>query len=336
MITEQTVGEALKNVIVPAAERNLVDLNLVNNITIHDNAVEIVLANAAINTELQEYLTDGIRAALSKANIANLVIKYTEIKPAELNHVSHIIAVMSGKGGVGKSAVSALLAMSLQRAGKTVGILDADITGSSMPRMFGLKNRPLGSENGILPVASESGIDIMSMNLMLPEQESAVIWRAPLLTKAIQQFWEEVLWGNLDYLIIDLPPGTADAPLTVMQSIPIEGVIIVSTPQGLVEMIVKKALNMTQKMEKPILGIIENMSYFYVPELKKKYELFGKSKGEALSKVARAPLLAQLPIDPVLARLCDEGKIESYDSPFIKELGDAVLQIIAKKTELKK
>lgn len=336
MITEQTVGEALKNVIVPAAERNLVDLNLVNNITIHDDAVEIVLANAAINTELQEYLTDGIRAALSKANIANLVIKYTEIKPAELNHVSHIIAVMSGKGGVGKSAVSALLAMSLQRAGKTVGILDADITGSSMPRMFGLKNRPLGSENGILPVASESGIDIMSMNLMLPEQESAVIWRAPLLTKAIQQFWEEVLWGNLDYLIIDLPPGTADAPLTVMQSIPIEGVIIVSTPQGLVEMIVKKALNMTQKMEKPILGIIENMSYFYVPELKKKYELFGKSKGEALSKVARAPLLAQLPIDPVLARLCDEGKIESYDSPFIKELGDAVLQIIAKKTELKK
>jgi len=333
MITEQTIREALKNVIVPAAERSLIDLNLVNNITILNDVVEITLANAAINTELQEYLTDGIRAALSKTNIANITVSYVETKPADLNHIKHIIAIMSGKGGVGKSAVSALLAISLQRTGNSVGILDADITGSSMPRMFGLKNRPLGSENGILPVASESGIDIISMNLMLPEQESAVIWRAPLLTKAIQQFWEEVLWGNLDYLIIDLPPGTADAPLTVMQSIPIEGVIIVSTPQSLVEMIVKKAVNMAQKMEKPILGIVENMSYFYVPELKKKYELFGKSKGETLAKAAHAPLLAQLPIDPELARLCDEGKIESYNSPFVKDLANAVTQIVAQKTE---
>ncbi len=336
MITEQAIREALKTIIVPAADRSLVSLNLINKITVTEDTAEITLANAALSPELQEYLTDGVRAALSKFKIKNVNVTYTEAKPADLNHVSHIIAVMSGKGGVGKSAVSALLAIALQRAGNSVAILDADITGSSIPKMFGLKNHPLGSETGIIPVASESGIDIISMNLLLPEQDSAVIWRAPLLSRAIQQFWGEVLWGNLDYMVIDLPPGTGDAPLTVMQSIPIDGVVIVSTPQGLVEMIVKKAVNMAQKMEKPILGIVENMCYFYVPELKKKYELFGKSKGEALAKMTQAPLLAQLPIDPELARLSDEGKIESYQSPLIKMLGEAVLESLQKIAEAKK
>ena len=206
----------------------------------------------------------------------------------ELNEVKNIIAVMSGKGGVGKSLVTALLAIALKRQGKEVGILDADITGSSIPRMFGINSRPIGSETGLMPVVSESGIEIMSMNLLLPQEDSAVIWRAPLLSKAISQFWTDVLWGKLDYLLVDLPPGTADAPLTVMQSLPVTGVIIVSTPQGLVEMIVKKAVNMAQTMNKPILGIVENMSYFYVPEIKKKYELFGESKGEALAKAAQS------------------------------------------------
>ena len=259
---------------------------------------------------------------------AKFRIEFVEAKPEELNEIKHIIAVMSGKGGVGKSLVTALLAIALKRQGKNVGILDADITGSSIPRMFGITARPFGSETGLLPVVSESGIEVMSMNLLLPQEESAVIWRAPLLSKAIGQFWTDVVWGKLDYLLIDLPPGTADAPLTVMQTIPITGVIIVSTPQGLVEMIVKKAVDMAQKMEKPILGIVENMSYFYVPELNKKYEIFGESKGESLAIAAQAPLLAQLPIDPELARLCDNGDIEHYSGESVAILGKSLSTIL--------
>jgi len=167
------------------------------------------------------------------------------------------------------------------------------------------------------------------MNLLIPQEDSAVIWRAPLLSRAIGQFWTDVLWGKLDYLLIDLPPGTADAPLTVLQSIPVTGIIIVSTPQGLVEMIVKKAVNMAQKMNKPILGVVENMSYFYVPELDRRYELFGKSKAREMSEAADAPVLAQLPIDPDLARLCDEGEIENYQSPAVDSLGEAVARELA-------
>ncbi len=211
-----------------------------------------------------------------------------------------------------------------------MGILDADITGSSIPHMFGINTRPLGSETGIIPVATESGIAIMSMNLLIPQEENAVIWRAPLLTRAITQFWEEVLWGNLDYLIIDLPPGTADAPLTVLQTIPVMAVVLVFTPQGLVEMIVKKAVDMARKMEKPVLGVVENMSYFRAPETGKTYELFGPSKAEAMAVATGAPLLARLPIDPDLARLCDDGKIEDYTSPAIDELGDALMAAVEK------
>jgi hydrogenase maturation protease len=196
--------------------------------------------------------------------------------------------------------------------------------------MFGITARPFGSETGLLPVVSQSGIEVMSMNLLLPQEESAVIWRAPLLSKAITQFWTDVVWGKLDYLLIDLPPGTADAPLTVMQSIPINGVIIVSTPQGLVEMIVKKAVDMAQKMEKPILGIVENMSYFTAPETNKKYEIFGASKGESLAQSAQAPLLGQIPIDPELARLCDNGDIEHYSGESIALLGKALATALKK------
>jgi hydrogenase maturation protease len=221
---------------------------------------------------------------------------------------------MSGKGGVGKSLVSSLVAIALQRQGYEVGILDADITGPSIPRMFGLKVQPSGNENGLMPVPSKSGIEVMSINLLLPSEDDAVIWRGPLIGRAITQFWEEVLWGKLDYLIVDLPPGTADAPLTVMQQLPISGVIIVFTPQDLTAMVVRKAVKMAQQMGKPILGVIENMSYLYVPEINKRIELFGKSQGEEMAQAAGAPLLGQLPIDPELAKLCDEGNIERYDS----------------------
>lgn len=332
MITEEQIKTALGKVFVPAVEQSITDLNLVRKITIAGDKISITMASTALTQEVQDFVAAGARAALETMQRGDISIEFVEAKPEELNEVKHIVAVMSGKGGVGKSLVTALLAIALKRQGKNVGILDADITGSSIPRMFGLIARPFGSETGLLPVVSESGIEIMSMNLLLPQEESAVVWRAPLLSKAITQFWTDVVWGKLDYLLIDLPPGTSDAPLTVMQSMPLSGVIIVSTPQGLVEMIVKKAVDMAQKMNKPILGIVENMSYFYVPELKKKYELFGESKAESLARAAQAPLLGQLPIDPELARLCDNGDIEHYSGESAASLGKALLDSIATKT----
>jgi Mrp family chromosome partitioning ATPase len=331
MITEEQIKNSLQKIFVPEIERSVIDLNLVRKITISENKVAITLASTALSKEVQEFISAGIMAAMQSFKINDIQIEFVDAKPEEINEVKHIIAIMSGKGGVGKSLVTALLAIALKRQGKEVGILDADITGSSIPRMFGINSRPIGSETGLIPVVSESGIEVMSMNLLLPQEDSAVIWRAPLLSKAISQFWIDVLWGKLDYLLIDLPPGTSDAPLTVMQSLPVTGVIIVSTPQGLVEMIVKKAVNMAQTMKKPILGIVENMSYFYVPEIKKKFELFGESKGEALAKTAQAPLLGQLPIDPELARLCDNGDIEHYTGESVASLGKAFLAALETK-----
>jgi Mrp family chromosome partitioning ATPase len=330
MATEKQIRANLKNVIIPEVERSILDLNLVRKITTNENKTTITLAATALGPEIQEYITAGIKAAMNPLKINDTTVEFTEAKPADLNKIKYVIPVMSGKGGVGKSVVTSLLAIALSRQGNEVGIIDADITGSSIPRMFGIKKRPLGSDTGIMPVATESGITVMSMNLLIPQEDSAVIWRAPLLSRAITQFWTDVLWGKLDYLLIDLPPGTADAPLTVLQSIPVTGIILVFTPQGLVEMIVKKAVNMAQKMEKNILGVVENMSYFYVPELNRKYELFGPSKGKVMAEAAQAPLLATLPIDPELARLCDDGEIEKYNSPVITDLGKAVAQAVQK------
>jgi len=333
MITDEQIKTTLAKVFVPTVEQSVIDLNLVRKITIVENKVTITMASTALAQEVQDFVAAGTKAALQKFNGIDVAIEFVEVKPEELNDIRHIVAVMSGKGGVGKSLVTALLAISLRRQGKHVGILDADITGGSIPRMFGITARPFGSETGLLPVVSESGIEVMSMNLLLPQEDSAVIWRAPLLSKAIGQFWTDVVWGKLDYLLIDLPPGTADAPLTVMQSIPINGVVIVSTPQGLVEMIVKKAIDMAQKMNKPILGIVENMSYFNVPETNKKYELFGESKGKSLAEAAHAALLGQLPIDPELARLCDNGDIEHYTSESVAILGKALQIALESKSE---
>jgi Mrp family chromosome partitioning ATPase len=224
--------------------------------------------------------------------------------------------------------VASLAAVALNRQGYQVGILDADITGASIPRMFGIDSRPGGSESGILPVLSRSGIEVMSINLLLPSEDDAVIWRGPLIARAVTQFWEEVLWGKLDYLIVDLPPGTADAPLTVMQTLPVSGVIIVFTPQDLTTMIVRKAVNMAQKMGKTVVGVVENMSYLYLPEIDKKIEVFGRSRGEEMAQAANAPLLGQLPIDPALAKLCDEGNIERYDSEVVGNLGEALARSV--------
>ncbi len=315
------LAEALSKVLVPGIMRSLVQMNLVRNAEVSEGKARVTLASAAIPTQHHESLKDRTTAALTKlAGVEGVTVDLVQAKPKELNQIEKVIAVMSGKGGVGKSLVGGLLAASFAREGTDVGVLDADITGPSIPKMFGLDARPGGDETGILPVLSRSGIEIMSMNLLLPSEDEAVIWRGPLMSRAITQFWEEVLWGKLEYLIIDLPPGTGDAPLTVLQAIPISGVIDVFTPQELTEMIVKKAVRMARKMNVRVLGVVENMSYLALPETGKKLEVFGKSKGEEMARACGAPLLGRLPIDPELARLCDEGEIERYGSDAVSGL----------------
>jgi hydrogenase maturation protease len=315
MPTQEEVKAVLDTVLVPGVMRSLVKMNLVKDVSVADGKIDITLATAALMKGAQDWLKDKVEDAAAKLDgVKEVNVSYTEIKPKELNSISNVIAIMSGKGGVGKSLIASLAAIALRRQGYEVGILDADITGPSIPRMFGISGPPAIGENGILPVPSRSGIEVMSINLLLPTEDDAVIWRGPLIGHAITQFWEETLWGKLDYLIVDLPPGTADAPLTVMQQLPISGIIIVFTPQDLTAMVVRKAVKMTRQMNKAILGVVENMSYLYIPELDKKIELFGKSRGEEMAQAAGAPLLGRLPIDPELAKLCDEGNIERYDS----------------------
>ena len=330
MLTEEQIRGSLDEVIVPGAMRSLVKLRLVREIAISDHRVNIRIASTALNNGVQDWIKSKVHDVTKVLpGVTEVEVDFVDAKPIELNEIHHVIAVMSGKGGVGKSLVSGLLGLSLARQGKEVGIMDADITGPSIPRMFGINARPAGSETGILPVPSHMGIEIMSINLLLPHEDDAVIWRGPLIAGAIKQFWEEVLWGSLDYLIVDLPPGTADVPLTVMQSLPLSGVVIVFSPQELTTMVVRKAVQMTQMMNIPILGLVENMSYLLLPEDGKRMELFGSSKAREMEKASGAPLLLQIPIDPKLASLCDQGDIESYDSELVSTFGEAFVQAVS-------
>lgn len=326
---EEQIRRKLEKVLIPGVMRSLMQMNLVRSIEVKDGKAKITLALTAIPSESHDWLRGKVVTTIRELPEVNEVaIDLVEAKPKELNQIQHIIAVMSGKGGVGKSLVASLLATSFTREGKDVGILDADITGSSIPKMFGLNVRPSGSETGILPISSRSGIEVMSMNLLLPSEDEAVIWRGPLMSKAITQFWEEVLWGKLDYLVIDLPPGTGDAALTVMQTVPLTGVIDVFTPQDLTTMIVRKAVKMARKMNVRVLGVIENMSYLLLAETGKKLEVFGKSKGEEMAKASEAPLLGRLPLEPELARLCDQGEIERYSSQAVSEIFASLVAVL--------
>ena len=329
MVTEEQVRQSLEATLVPAVKRSIVSMNLVREISTTDNKVDITLASTGLIPGAQDWIKARVKEAVEKLpEVSSVEVEYRDAEAKDLNKINYMVAVMSGKGGVGKSLVSSLIAIALKRKGYEVGILDADITGPSIPKMFGLNVRPGGNESGILPVLSRSGVEIMSINLLLPSEDDAVIWRGPLIGNTIKQFGEDVLWGKLDYLIVDLPPGTADAPLTLMQSFPISGVIVVFTPQDLVEMIVRKAVKMARQMEKRVLGVVENMSYLYVPEIDKKIEIFGKSRGEQMAHAANAPLLGQLPLDPELARLCDEGNIEQYDGEIVIRLGESLIQTL--------
>ena len=240
------------------------------------------------------------------------------------SEIKHVIAVVSGKGGVGKSMVTSLLAVAMHNQGKTVAIMDADITGPSIPKAFGVHERAMQNELGILPAETKTGIKLMSTNLLLENEDDPVVWRGPVISGMIQNFWSDVLWGDVDYMFVDMPPGTGDVPLTVFQSLPIDGIVIVTTPQDLVTLIVKKAYKMAKMMDVPILGIVENMSWFECDSCGKKHYLYGESKIEAVAKDFDIDVLAQLPIKPVNAKMIDKGTVELADTDDIAPAAEKI------------
>lgn len=238
--------------------------------------------------------------------------------------VKRVVGVVSGKGGVGKSTVTAMLAVAAQAQGFQTAILDADVTGPSIPKMFGLHGRAEGSADGIFPMETKTGIRVMSVNLLLEKEDAPVIWRGPVISGMINQFWQEVIWGDVDYMFVDMPPGTGDVPLTVFQSLPLDGILVVTTPQELVTLIVKKAYNMAKEMNIPVLGFIENMSWFECPDCKKRHAVFGESKLDGVAAGYGIPVLARLPIDPKNTSLADKGAIELSDTDALKSALDAI------------
>jgi len=344
MITEKQALEALRGAMHPEIEQNLVALGMIKDIVVQGNHVVFVVAlphkDIPIKTDLLQRAREAVAALDPELDIE---VRLTEMSQQEraafmtaaqggpkaaqaTNRIDHVVAVLSGKGGVGKSSVAALLAVALHGRGNRVGLLDADITGPSIPKMFGLHQLPGMGPAGILPAETNTGIKVMSINLLLPTEDEAVIWRGPLISSAIKQFWGEVVWGELDYLIVDLPPGTSDASLTVMQSIPLNGVLLVTSPQDLAGMVVRKAARMAQHMGAPILGIVENMSYITCPKCGEKIEVFGPSQSSHMASQLQLPLLGQLPLDPELACAADAGEIEKYGAELFASIADKVAE----------
>ena len=241
-----------------------------------------------------------------------------------LSSVKHVIGVVSGKGGVGKSIVTSMLAVLMQRRGYKTAILDADITGPSIPRNFGIKERAMSNGEYLLPVQSKTGIDIMSVNLLLEDETRPVVWRGPVIAGTVKQFWTDCVWNDVDYMFVDMPPGTGDVPLTVFQSLPIDGIVVVTTPQDLVSMIVEKATKMAQMMNIPIIGIVENMSYVICPDCQKKIYIFGEEKLNKVASKHGYELLGNLPMDGRLASLCDKGIIELMENDYLDKAADAI------------
>jgi len=334
MIDQALVLEALKGVNDPELGKSLVELGMVHDVQVEDGRVRFTLALTTMACPLRERIVEDARqAVLALDGIQDVQVSLREMTPEEkervwpkerqpqkhepgvaehLNNISRVLAVMSGKGGVGKSSVAAMLAVALRRDGKRVGVLDADITGPSIPRMFGLSQTPPMGPVGMLPAETRTGIRVMSINLLLPDEDEAVIWRGPLIGGAIRQFWGDVVWGDLDVLVVDLPPGTSDASLTVMQSMPLNGVVLVTSPQDLAGMVVRKAARMAWHMRVPIVGLVENMSHVTCPRCGEQIEVFGPSQALYTANQLGVPLLGRLPLDPELARCCDTGEIEGY------------------------
>jgi len=248
------------------------------------------------------------------------------VQPHELSRIKKVIGVVSGKGGVGKSLVTSLMSVTMNRRGYHTAILDADITGPSIPKVFGIKEKAKGNEMGLFPVKTNTGIDVMSINLLLGNETDPVVWRGPIIAGTVKQFWSDVIWNDVDYMFVDMPPGTGDVPLTVFQSLPIDGIIIVTSPQELVSMIVGKAVKMAQMMNIPILGLVENMSYFVCPDCSNTYQIFGESHIEEVAAQHGIQTFVKLPINPKLAAACDRGMIELFEGDWLDKIADILEQ----------
>lgn len=333
MVNNEQLLKVLTNVNDPELGRNIVELGMVKDLAISDKGeVSFTLALTIPGCPMKNQMERDARLALMAVEgVSDVRIEFGTMSEEErkkifakaqpqlpklnqLNKIGKVIAVLSGKGGVGKSSVTAMLATGLVRSGKKVGILDADVTGPSIPRLFGLPPGGLrGSDQGILPSVTSMGIKVVSTNLMVPDENAAVIWRGPMISGIIRQFWTDVLWGKLDVLLVDLPPGTSDAALTVMQSIPVNGVVLVTTPQQLAGMVVRKADAMLKQLKIPVLAVVENMSFYPCPDTGKEHFIFGPSHVEELAGAVQANLTAKLPIDPRVAEFGDAGRIEEIE-----------------------
>ena len=359
MIDRNSIVNNLRGVLDPEIGISIVDLNMVRNVSIEGSHVKVTIALTVAHCPLAKTLQTDVEKALKKSDeIKSVTVETTAMSKTELNdlrtslqsraaqpppgqgngsgggpgpgidrlgkrELRNIIAIASGKGGVGKSFVTSMLAVQLRRLGYEVGVLDADLTGPSIAKVFGLSERPSKSPSGrITPIKTRTGIKVMSINLVLDDPEMPVIWRGPIVNSVIRQLYWDVDWGSLHYLLIDLPPGTSDAPLTVLQSLPLDGVIIVSSPQELASLIVTKAVNMVKKMNAQLLGLVENMSYLACPHCGEAIKVFGEPQGERLAKQLSVNFLGSIPLDPVIARLSDHGQIEDYSAPVIQTLAD--------------
>ncbi|TMI68079.1 Mrp/NBP35 family ATP-binding protein [Candidatus Bathyarchaeota archaeon] len=371
MLDKAAILEQLRGVLDPEIGISIVDLNMVRDIGINeDGIVQVKIALTVQHCPMAKTLQadvekavgklDGVKSvnvettAMSKKELEELRVKLTargtnsQISQSGQNTstagpginklgkrgIRNIIAIVSGKGGVGKSFVTSMLATELRRKGYEVGVLDADLTGPSIAKVFGLSGKPYKAPNGlIVPAKSKTGIKVMSINLVLDDPTMPVIWRGPIVNSVIRQLYWDVDWGDVHYLLVDLPPGTSDSPLTVFQSLPVDGVIVVSSPQDLAAMIVAKAVNMAKKMEAPIMGLVENMSYFQCPGCGEKVEIFGQSNGSRLAAQLDIPYLGGVPLDPEIARLSDQGRIEEYSSPVFENITAELRQKAVRQVE---
>jgi Mrp family chromosome partitioning ATPase len=350
MLDKAQVLEALQGVLDPELGKSIVDLGMVHDVEIEGGVVRFTLALTTLACPLRErMMADAQRAVTALEGVLDVQVTLREMTAQEkehiwpsasrqpqqpgmaahLNHVQRVLAVMSGKGGVGKSTVTALLATALRRQGQQVGVLDADITGPSIPRMFGLHQVPPMGPAGITPAETATGIKVISINLLLPDEDEAVVWRGPLISGAIQQFWNDVAWGDLDVLLVDLPPGTSDAALTVMQVLPLNGIVLVTSPQDLAGMVVRKAARLAWQLRVPILGLVENLSYAICPRCGEKIEVFGPRWGVRTALQLDVPFLGRLPLDPDLARRCDAGEIEGYALDAFQPIADSITQRVS-------
>jgi Mrp family chromosome partitioning ATPase len=329
------------------AEQNLVKLGMIPAIDIEGERVRVTLALPVLEMPIRETLIELIREAITGVDAAlEVEVETVQMTPQQRadfhtrvrgfepraqpgRQIKHVVAVASGKGGVGKSSVAAMLATWLRRRELAIGVLDADITGPSIPMMFGAHQTPMAVPEGLLPVESRTGIKLMSINLLLEDESQPVVWRGPLISRTIEQFWRDIVWGTLDYLVVDLPPGTADAALTVTQALPLDGMVLVTSPQDLAGMVVRKAANMADHLGVPLLGLVENMSHVACPNCGVKINVFGPSHGQETARSMGTTLLGQLPLNPDLARLCDGGMVEDFRSETFDAITERLLEIVS-------